>query len=104
MDAGHGRVAATVGAVRPRQLRTRVRYARRAGARPARIGKDGNTFRMDARLPGLYAPLKAIAFGKGDWTDKIAPGDEVDIAYTPQINEWNGRVSVELMLKDLRPT
>jgi single-stranded-DNA-specific exonuclease len=69
---------------------------------PTRIGKDGNTFRMDARLPGLYAPLKAIAFNKGDWADKLAPGDEVDIAYTPKINAWNGRVNVELTLHDLR--
>ena len=71
---------------------------------PRRMGQDGSHFRMDVRLPGLRGvPLKAICFSKGDWADRLRPGDEVDIAYTPQINEWNGRVSVELMLKDLRP-
>lgn len=69
---------------------------------PTRIGKDGNTFRMDVRLPGLYRPLKAVWFSHGDWADKITGGDEVDIAYTPTINTWNGRTSVELSLHDIR--
>ena len=69
---------------------------------PRRMGKDGAHFRMDVRLPGLAAPLKAISFGSGDLADKLQSGDEVDIAYTPKINEWNGRVSVELLLHDLR--
>jgi hypothetical protein len=33
-----------------------------------------------------------------------ADGDEVDLVYTPKINEWRGNASVELTLKDLRPS
>jgi hypothetical protein len=29
-------------------------------------------------------------------------GDEVDIAYTPKISEWNGRVRMELVVKDIQ--
>ncbi len=70
---------------------------------PRRMGGDGKHFRMDARLPGLALPLKAIWFSNGDWVDKLTSGDEVDIAYTPKINEWNGRTSIELSLHDMRP-
>lgn len=69
---------------------------------PRRMGKEGSHFRMDARLPGSATPLKAIAWSGGDWADLLTPGEEVDIVYTPQINEWNGRASVELLLHDLR--
>ena len=27
--------------------------------------------------------------------------EEVDVAYSLEVNEWNGRTSVELLLKDL---
>lgn len=69
---------------------------------PRRMGREGTTFGMHVRLPGAIAPLKAVWFQNGDWADKLSTGDEVDLAYTPKINEWNGRVSVELMVQDLR--
>ncbi len=69
-----------------------------------RMGKDGNTLRLDIRLPGTQNALKAIWFKNGDWADRLGLGDDVDIAYTPKLNEFRGRVSVDLMLKDIRPS
>ena len=68
-----------------------------------RVGKDGNTFTLQARLPGMTGSMKAVWFRNGDWADRLTTGDEVDIVYTPKINEWRGSASVELTLKDLRP-
>ena len=67
-----------------------------------RVGKDGGTCQMHLRLPGATEPMKGFAFRNGDWADEFYPGDRVDVAYTPVINEWNGRVNVELSVKDLR--
>jgi single-stranded-DNA-specific exonuclease len=68
---------------------------------PRRMGREGATFGMHVRLPGTTVPLKAVWFRNGGWAERLSTGDEVDIAYTPRINEWNGRVSVELMLHDI---
>ena len=47
--------------------------------------------------------MKAVWFKNGDWADRLQSGDEIDLVYTPKINEWRGNASVELTLKDLRP-
>jgi single-stranded-DNA-specific exonuclease len=67
-----------------------------------RVGKDGNTCQLYLRLPGLTNSLKAVWFRNGEWGDRLQMGDEVDIAYTPKINEWRGSANVELSVKDLR--
>lgn len=67
-----------------------------------RVGKDGNTFSLQARLPGMSGSMKAVWFRSGEWADRLHMGDEVDLVYTPKINEWRGSASVELTLRDLR--
>jgi single-stranded-DNA-specific exonuclease len=70
---------------------------------PRRMGREGATFGTYLRLPGAAAPLKAVWFKNGDWADRLTTGDEVDVAYTPRINQWRGSASVELMLHDIHP-
>ena len=67
-----------------------------------RVGKDSNTCLVQLRLPGASESIKGVAFKSGEWADAFHPGDNVDVAYTPIINEWNGRANVELSIKDLR--
>jgi single-stranded-DNA-specific exonuclease len=67
-----------------------------------RVGKDKNTFRIRLRLPGMGNEMKGVWFKNGDWADRVGMGDEVDVVFTPKINEWNGRVNVEMSIKDLR--
>ncbi len=69
-----------------------------------RVGKDGNTANFTFRLPGSEGAFKAVKFQSGDLADQFQAGDDVDLVYTPKANHWNGRVSVDLMLKDLRPS
>jgi single-stranded-DNA-specific exonuclease len=68
-----------------------------------RVGKDMATLHLDLLLPYCSRPLRCVWFQNGEWGEKLRVGDEVDIAYTPSINEWKGRVSVQLMVKDLKP-
>jgi single-stranded-DNA-specific exonuclease len=45
--------------------------------------------------------IQAIGFGMGDLS--VAAGDQLDVLYGIMSNEWNGNVSAELRLRDLRP-
>lgn len=64
--------------------------------------KDGAHCRWELRLPGAYNSMKAMWFNNGDWVDRVGMGDNVDVAFTPVFNEWNGRTTVELSVKDAR--
>ncbi len=44
----------------------------------------------------------AIGFGLADAS--IAEGDSIDILFSPEINEWNGSSSIQLRLRDFRPS
>lgn len=45
--------------------------------------------------------LPAIGFGMSDRAS--APGDRLDVLFSVMANEWNGNISTELRLRDLRP-
>ena len=45
--------------------------------------------------------LNGIAFGKAEWFDALQIGP-VDIVYSLEENHWNGNVSLQLMIKDIR--
>ncbi len=46
--------------------------------------------------------LQAIYFSGGALLEKLTPGTRVDLAFTPQINEYRGIKSAQLNLTDLR--
>ena len=43
----------------------------------------------------------AIAFRQGGWHDHLPA--RVDVAYTLEVNEWNGRRQLQLNVKDIKP-
>jgi single-stranded-DNA-specific exonuclease len=47
-------------------------------------------------------PFSAIAFQQGDHFDKIEKGIPFDICYHVEENEWNGTVSLQLNVKDIK--
>ncbi len=69
-------------------------------APPRRVGQQGNHLQLFLRQNGTH--MKGIAFNKGDLADALMPGALVDLAVEPTINEFNGRVNVELEVKDVR--
>ena len=64
-----------------------------------RMGRDEQHLRL--KLQGQYKNLDAVGFGLGDWLDHIPA--RVDLAFQLEMNEWNGKRTLQLNLKDIRP-
>lgn len=46
-------------------------------------------------------PLDSIAFNMADLYPQLKPGTPIDLAYTIDMNEWNGKRSLQLKVKDI---
>ena len=67
-----------------------------------RLGQEGQHARFRVEQDG--AALEVIAFQRGDQVARAATdGGALDIAFTPVINTWRERRTLELHLRDLRP-
>lgn len=69
-------------------------------APPRRVGKTGDHLQLMVRQGD--SRMKCIAFNYGRLFDRLPSGTTIDLAVEPTINEFNGRVSVELEVKDLQ--
>ncbi|HVT90604.1 MAG TPA: single-stranded-DNA-specific exonuclease RecJ [Tepidisphaeraceae bacterium] len=67
---------------------------------PRRVGKTGDHLQLFVRQGRNH--MKCIAFGAGKMFDKLREGMNIDLAVEPQINEFNGRISIELAVKDVQ--
>ena len=67
-----------------------------------RCGSDKNTLQMRVELPGMAAPTSVVGFKMGALADNLSPGMRVDLAYKPNLNHYNGRTTIQLMLEDAR--
>ena len=65
------------------------------------VGKESRHLKFKVARAG-QPPLDAIGFGLGEWATDL-PG-HVDIAYQLEMNEWNGRRTLQLNVQDIRPT
>ena len=68
-----------------------------------RISLVGNGRHTRLRLRCGRTTLNAIWFSTTPDAAAIAPGDVVDVAFQPQINEFRGERSVQLNILDIRP-
>jgi single-stranded-DNA-specific exonuclease len=67
---------------------------------PRRVGKSQEHLQLMVRKGN--SSIKCIAFNHGHLFDRLQPGTKIDLAAEPTINEFNGRRSVELEVKDVR--
>ncbi|MBI3289879.1 single-stranded-DNA-specific exonuclease RecJ [Candidatus Microgenomates bacterium] len=65
------------------------------------IGSDGKHLKLSFHLSGGRLKIDAVAFGMGELYSHLSPGKLVDIAYTVDVDRWNGREKLQLKLKDL---
>ena len=65
-----------------------------------RVGEDGRHLKLRVANDS-GAPLDAIGFGLGDWAKRMPR--RIDAAYHAEMNEWQGRRSLQLHLLDIRP-
>ena len=69
-----------------------------------RITMVGNGRHMRLRLRCGHYGLNAIYFSMTPETASIAPGDRVDVAFVPQVNEYRGERTPQLNVVDIRPS
>ena len=69
-----------------------------------RITMVGGGRHMRLRLRSGRHSINAIYFSANPETASIQPGDVVDIAFTPQVNEFRGERSVQMNVLDIRPS
>ncbi|MDO9464678.1 MAG: single-stranded-DNA-specific exonuclease RecJ [bacterium] len=68
------------------------------GFSPRKVGAD----HIKLTLSQQGKQFEAIGFRMADYMDNYRSQNHIDIIYTPQINIWQGRKSLQLNLKDMR--
>lgn len=69
-----------------------------------RISMVGGGRHMRLRLCSGHTYLNAIYFSANPQTVSIQPGDLVDVAFTPQVNEFRGTRTVQMNVIDIHPS
>ncbi|MBI3191141.1 MAG: single-stranded-DNA-specific exonuclease RecJ, partial [Pedosphaera parvula] len=72
----------------------------RIAGEPRLMGKKGD--HLSFFVAQGESSVRAVGFGMGELYEPLLRADTCSIAFTPQINEWNGRTSVELRLEDVK--
>jgi len=63
------------------------------------MGKENTHLKL--LLSDGDVPIEAVAFGMGEWIKKLKKQDKIDVAYTVDMNSWNGRETLQLKVKDI---
>jgi len=63
------------------------------------IGKDKRHAKF--RLEGNGNRIEAVGFGIGDAVRRVAPGSKLSLVGELSVNEWNGRKSPQIIVKDI---
>ena len=65
------------------------------------IGRDKKHLKLWLTHPAL-GTLEAIAFGMGELFEKLDTSVALSVAYSVDMNEWNGNRSLQLKVRDLQ--
>ena len=65
-----------------------------------RVGKRGEHLKLD--VTDRTGALQGIAFGKGDFALPLMNGENMDICYELQQNNFNGQTSIQMMVQDIK--
>lgn len=67
------------------------------------LGKEKNHLKLKGRVPGGRRELEAIGFNMVEqYFEELQSPEEIDLVFFPELNVWNGRESVQLLIQDLR--
>jgi single-stranded-DNA-specific exonuclease len=67
-----------------------------------RVGADKSHLKLSLLDGANPQTFNAIGFGLGDTYEKVHNGKSFKAVYTIEENEWNGNVSLQLVLKDIK--
>jgi single-stranded-DNA-specific exonuclease len=65
------------------------------------VGADGKHLKLRVTSHVSHNTIDAIAFGMGNIYSKLRPDAKVDIAYSIDMNVWNGNKKLQLKVKDI---
>jgi len=72
------------------------------------VGQDGKHLRLMLKHNSQIV-RKTIGFGLGDtnkhpddWKNNLQVGDKIDIAFSVEVNEWNGNRELQMTIEDLK--
>ena len=65
------------------------------------IGATKKHLKLKIKAPGPSEPIDAVAFNMAGEYGSVQPKTIVDIAYTIDMNEWNGKRNLQLKIKDI---
>jgi single-stranded-DNA-specific exonuclease len=66
------------------------------------VGQEGKHLKLEV-AQGTHS-LPAIAFRQGRLASELARGDTVDLIYRPDLNEWQGETTLQLVVSAIRPS
>ncbi len=68
-----------------------------------KVGKNGDHWKIRFKTP-YGSVLEGIGFKLSDRGETMIPSDgTVEVLFSPEVNTWNGRESLQLKVRDLRP-
>ncbi len=67
-----------------------------------KVGKDQDHLKVELIEEKSGSIKQGIAFSMGDYLDKLQTGNPFDICYTIEENVYNGRSTIQMMLKDMK--
>ena len=67
------------------------------------MGADGSHLRFKPKQDGIsHSQLQSVAFKMGALYNRLDAGSRFDMAYTIEENHWNGRVNLQLNVRDIK--
>jgi len=68
------------------------------------VGKEGTHLKLEVIDDSCKTPVHAIAFGMSEHEKYLKEESPIDICYTIEENVYNGATSIQLLIKDIRPS
>ncbi len=64
------------------------------------VGSTGDHLKLRFNVEQGF--IDGIAFSFGDYAKRIVRNDRLDVVFSLEINRWNGRDSIQLMIRDMK--
>ena len=80
-----------------------VFWARNVFSTDVRLLKESH-LKISMTQPNSDVVIDGIGFNLGDKIDDVASGVPFDVVFTLETNKWNNRETLQLNIKDIRPT
>jgi len=68
------------------------------------VGKEGTHLKLELIDDSSKTPIHAIAFGMSEHEKYLKKDNPIDICYTIEENVYSGTTTIQLLIKDIRPS